>query len=166
MLELIDSPPIALTEPARPGRGRGAAISRVLVTGGSGFLGQYLIAALAGRGHLLRIFDPAAPAQLPAGAEHVRGSVLDRTAVLGALEGITCVYHLAANAHLWSADRADFDQINRIGSEIVLVAARQKKVRRFLHCSTEAVLLPPKRSGQPIDETVALGVGDMAGPYS
>jgi dihydroflavonol-4-reductase len=166
MLELIDSPSIAVAEPARPGRNRGPIKARVLVTGGSGFLGQHLTGALIGRGYLVRILDPVAPAQLPAGAEYVQGSVLDREAVLGALEGIGCVYHLAARAHLWAVDRTDFDRLNRIGSEIVLAAARQKKVRRFLHCSTEVVLLPPKPCGHTVDETIALGVDDMAGPYS
>jgi dihydroflavonol-4-reductase len=166
MLELIDSPSITLSEPAQPGRNRGPLRARVLVTGGSGFIGQHLIDALIGRGYLVRILDPIAPAQLPAGAEYVQGSVLDRETVVGALEGIGCVYHLAARAHLWAVDRADFDRLNRIGSETVLAAARQKKVRRFLHCSTEAVLLPPKPCGHAVDETIALGVDDMAGPYS
>jgi dihydroflavonol-4-reductase len=165
MLELLDSPPIAVSEPDRPERARGQVAARVLVTGGSGFIGQHLVAALAGRAHV-RIFDPAPPAQLPPGVEYVRASVLDQSAVLRALDGVTGVYHLAGMAHLWTADRADFDRVNRLGTETVLAAAKQKKVGRFVHCSTEVVLLPPQRRETLVDESVALTLAEMAGPYS
>ncbi len=48
----------------------------------------------------------------------------------------------------------------------MLAEARKKAVGRFLHCSTEVVLLPPQRRDRPIDETIALDLSDMAGPYS
>ncbi len=165
MLELIDSPPIAVS-PVPPGPRRSRSAPKVLVTGGSGFLGQYLVAALVGRSQFVRILDPATPSLLPAGVEYMRGSVLDRADVQRALDGITCVYHLAGMAHLWTADRADFDRVNCIGTEIMLAEARKKAVGRFLHCSTEVVLLPPQRRDRPIDETIALDLNDMAGPYS
>jgi dihydroflavonol-4-reductase len=166
MLELINSPSIALSEPARPGRDRAPAKSRVLITGGSGFIGRHLVACLAGHAQVVRILDPAPPAQQPPGVEYVQGSILDQSTALSALEGITCVYHLAAIAHLWAPDRADFDRVNQTGTEIMLAAARQQKVRRFVHCSTEAVLLPAQRSERPIDETIVLSLAEMAGPYS
>ena len=164
MLELIDSPPIAVA--ASPGPRRSSGTARALVTGGSGFLGQHLVAALARRSQAVRIFDLTTPAVLPSGVEYVRGSVLDHATALQALDGITCVYHLAGMAHLWTADHADFDRINNIGTEVMLGAARKMGVGRFLHCSTEVVLLPPQRRDRPIDETVTLGLADMAGPYS
>ncbi len=88
MLELIDSPPIAVS-PVPPGARRSRSAPKVLVTGGSGFLGQYLVAALVGRSQFVRILDQAAPSLLPAGVEYMRGSVLDRTAVQRALDGIS-----------------------------------------------------------------------------
>jgi dihydroflavonol-4-reductase len=166
MLELLDSPPIAMSEQAAPGRKRGPIKGRVLVTGGNGFIGQHLVAALAGRVEALRVLDPSVPAHMLPGVEHVRGSVLDHATALRALDGVTCVYHLAALANLWTADRADFDRVNHRGTETMLAAAREKEVARFVHCSTEVVLLPPPRRDGACDEASVLGLADMAGPYS
>jgi dihydroflavonol-4-reductase len=139
---------------------------RVLVTGGSGFLGHHLVALLAGQGHLVRVFDVVPPSVLLEGVEYVRGSVVDRTAVMQALDGITCVYHLAGIAHMWTADMRDFDIVNRIGSEVVLAVARKFPGLRIVHCSSETVLFPRRNIPVVIDETVAVDLADMAGPYS
>jgi dihydroflavonol-4-reductase len=91
---------------------------------------------------------------------------LDRASLLHALEGIDCIYHLAGIAHLWTPRREDFDRVNRVGTETLLSAAAEKRVKRIVHCSTEAILLPPKRSSAYIDETACLKLADMAGPYT
>jgi dihydroflavonol-4-reductase len=139
---------------------------RVLVTGGSGFIGSHLVAASLARGHYVRIFDQAAPKELGEGAEFVEGSITVRTRLLQALDGIDRIYHLAGIAHLWNRHGDEFDRINRMGTEVLLSAAAEKKIQRIVHCSTEAVLLPPKRSTAQISESAELKLGDMAGPYS
>lgn len=166
MLELLDSPPIAMSESVGPARKGGPLKGRVLVTGGNGFIGQHLVAALAGRVEAVRVLDPSVPANVLPGIEHVQGSVLDHATVLRALDGITRVYHLAALANLWTADRADFDRVNNGGTEIMLAAAREKEVARFVHCSTEVVLMPRARCDGACDEASVLTLADMAGPYS
>jgi dihydroflavonol-4-reductase len=139
---------------------------RVLVTGGSGFIGSHLVAASLARGHYVRIFDQIGPHPLRQGAEFVEGSITVRANLLRALEGIDRIYHLAGIAHLWDRHHGEFDRVNRIGTEILLSAAAEKKVERIVHCSTEAVLLPPKRSTAQINESAERKLGDMAGPYS
>ena len=137
-----------------------------MVTGGSGFIGRHLVSALAARGDFVRVLDTAPAADLPAGTEHVSGSILDQASVTRALDGIDCVYHLAGIAHLWAADMRDFDTVNRAGTENMLRAAKAQKVRRFLHCSSDTVLLPPGRHSGEIDETISLSLADMPGPYT
>jgi dihydroflavonol-4-reductase len=141
-------------------------MTRVLVTGGSGFIGRHLVSALAARGDFVRVLDLAPAGDLPPGTEYVCGSILDQASVLRALEGIDCVYHLAGIAHLWAADRGDFDTINRAGTENILRAARAQKLRRFLHCSSDTVLLPPGQHSGEINETISLSLADMPGPYT
>lgn len=80
--------------------------SRVLVTGGAGFIGSYLVDALIEKGHWVRVFDSLAPQvhgprrevpeYLNPAAELVVGDVLDRGALLEALNGISVVFHYAA----------------------------------------------------------------------
>src|SRR5215475_4969987 len=165
MLDLGDRSSGISTRSVRPAVPRGGT-QLALVTGGSGFLGQYVVSALAARGHNVRIFDQAPPDRMPVRAEFVQGSVLDRARVMRALDDITHVYHLAAIPHLWTADRRDFDRINVEATRTMLAAAKERRVVRFVHCSTEAILLPPRGGGAAIDENVALDLADMPGPYT
>jgi dihydroflavonol-4-reductase len=71
-------------------------VSRILVTGGTGFLGGALVPLLAGAGHTLRLIGrSAAPEAERLGAEMVRAPLQDREAVKRALDGVEVVYHLA-----------------------------------------------------------------------
>ena len=163
---------LELTHPKRSsghaqyGADRRPGLSRALVTGGSGFIGQYLVSALLARGHFVRVLDPSPPADPWAEVDHVAGSILDPAVVLRALAGIDCVYHLAGIPHLWTARRGDFDLVNRQGTEMMLSAAVAQRITRFVHCSSEATLFGPRNGRDMIDETVSLDLHDMAGPYS
>ncbi|MHA7065687.1 NAD-dependent epimerase/dehydratase family protein [Azospirillum argentinense] len=137
-----------------------------LVTGGCGFIGGHLVAALAARGERVRILDLQDPPDgLPPGVEVQRGSILDAAAVARALEGVERVHHLAAVATLWDRDPTVFDRVNRQGTRVVLdAAARTPGLQRFIHCSTEAVMIghpPPRR----LDERADPGLEALAGPY-
>jgi dihydroflavonol-4-reductase len=135
-----------------------------LVTGGSGFIGSHLVAALAERGERVRILDIAEPVDPPAGVEFRRGSILDAGAVASALTGMDRLYHLAALPQLWCRDNALFDRVNAEGTEIVLAAAERAGLSRIVHCSTEAVLIGRHRI-ERVDEAAAPGLDAMAGPY-
>jgi dihydroflavonol-4-reductase len=112
----------------------------VLVTGGSGFIGQHLVAALVARGARVRVLDIRCPTHMVADVHYVEGSVLDQAVVRKAIDGVEQVYHLAGLPGMWMPDRQDFHRVNCQGTETVLAAARAGKVQRFLHCSTESIL--------------------------
>lgn len=112
----------------------------VLVTGGSGFIGQHLVAALVARGARVRVLDVRCPTHMVADVHYIEGSVLDSAAVRAAVDGVEQVYHLAGLPGMWMPDRQDFHRVNCQGTETVLAAARAGKVQRFLHCSTESIL--------------------------
>jgi dihydroflavonol-4-reductase len=138
----------------------------VLVTGGSGFIGRYLVEALAARGDSVRVLDLSPPEAGANGVEYMHGSVSDRSACEAAVEGVDVVYHLAGIAHLWRRDKEDFDRINRRGTETMLEAAATARVGRFIHCSTESILLPRRRHHRAIDESAPPALEDMPGPYT
>ncbi|MGJ4943370.1 NAD-dependent epimerase/dehydratase family protein [Bradyrhizobium sp. HKCCYLS1011] len=113
---------------------------KVLVTGGSGFIGHHLVSALAARGMDVRVLDIRCPTHMIADVHYVEGSVLDATVVREAVNDVDQVYHLAGLPGMWMPDRDDFYRVNCVGTETVLAAARKANVRRFLHCSTESIL--------------------------
>ena len=114
----------------------------VLVTGGSGFIGQHLVEALHDRGHRVRILDVRPPSAPGPDVEFAQGSVLDGAAVERALAGIDQVYHLAGLPGMWVPNKQHFHDVNCRGTEVVLAAAQKRGVSRFLHCSTESILFP------------------------
>ncbi len=139
----------------------------VLVTGGCGFIGRHLVAALRTRGEHVRVLDLAEPDDLPADVEFQRGSILDAQCLRAALEQVEQVYHLAGIAKLWTRDKSDFARVNARGTDMVMQAAAERRVRRAVHCSTEAILLP-KRTGQGalVDEGAQPDPSDMPGLYT
>lgn len=138
-----------------------------LVTGGSGFIGRHLVACLKAQGDSVRVLDVAAPPGRANDVTFVEGSVSDAAAVSGAMQGVARVYHLAGIAHFWHRDKATFDRVNRGGTEVVLKAAADAGVARVVHCSTEAILLPPYRGRAALlDESVVPVPADMPGPYT
>jgi dihydroflavonol-4-reductase len=112
----------------------------VLVTGGSGFIGQYLVSALVARGDRVRVLDVRCPTHMAADVQYIEGSVLDAAAVREAAAGVDHIYHLAGLPGMWMPDREDFHRVNCMGTATVLAAARNCNVQRFLHCSTESIL--------------------------
>lgn len=78
--------------------------SRVLVTGGAGFIGSHVVELLVEQGESVRVFDSlvkqvhagAGPRYVSGEAEFVRGDVRDRDALARALRGVDRVVHLAA----------------------------------------------------------------------
>src|SRR6478736_1060569 len=140
-------------------------MTRILVTGGSGFIGKHLVSALLARGREVRILDLQPPSPALPQIQYVRGSVLDRDLVHRAMNGVDEVYHLAGLPGMWLPRKADFHTVNCGGTEIVIETARERGIKRFLHCSTESILF---RASPSIDSLAddAFLPDDMPGPYT
>ena len=124
-------------------------MSRVLITGGAGFVGSHIADALLARGDEVRILDvlhPAAhaarPDYLDPAAELVRGDVRDSATVAAALEGIEHVCHEAAMVGLGTdvGDIADYVAHNDLGTAVLLrELARARFAGRFVLASSMVV---------------------------
>jgi nucleoside-diphosphate-sugar epimerase len=140
-------------------------VKRAFVTGGSGFVGRTLIAALHARGievMALARSEASAIAVRAAGGEPVRGDLDDVAAMTEGAAGCDVVFHAAAYVKTYGP-LAEFMRANVTGTENVLAAARGAGVSRFVHVGTEAVLA----DGKPIvraDETRPYPASP-AGPY-
>ncbi|WP_458095329.1 NAD-dependent epimerase/dehydratase family protein [Roseomonas sp. WA12] len=114
-----------------------------LVTGGCGFIGSHLTAALIGRGDRVRVLDDLSTGSrdnLVPGAELVVGDVADAETVRQAMEGVDGCFHLAAIA---SVERGVQDwlgthRVNLTGMIAVLEAARPRRVP-VVYASSAAV---------------------------
>src|ERR1700692_4915055 len=95
---------------------------KMLVTGGTGFLGRRLAAFLLERDHHVRIMGrnmvPVA-SLLELGATPVVADLRDKKAVISACSGVDIVFHAGALSAPWGK-RADFFEINVGGTEAVL----------------------------------------------
>ena len=125
---------------------------RVLVTGGTGYLGSAIVRALERRGHEPVVFARrATAARLPGRA--IDGDVADLNAVLAAARGCDAMCHTAALVTLWRPDASEFDRVNIGGVEHAIEATRQAGLRRLVY--TSSFLARP-----PADQSAPLAAND------
>lgn len=120
----------------------------VLVTGGSGYFGSILVDRVRAAGDRPRVLDLNPPEDAD-GVEVVVGDVRDRDLVVEACDGVDVVLHNVAQVPL-ARDRELFWSVNALGTANVLLAARERGVRKVVHTSTSAIYGIPERN--PVDE--------------
>ena len=110
---------------------------KVLVTGGSGFIGSHLVDKLRENGIEVRIYDMVLPT-FRKDIEYYQGSLLDLDSLGMAMMGIDAIYHLAAIADVKDVFENPHysESINVRGTINVLEAARRSKVERIIYAST------------------------------
>ena len=109
---------------------------KVLVAGGTGFIGSYLCRALAADDHAVTALARS-PEGTPEGVTGVRGDVTDYDSVESAVEGHDAVVNLVALSPLFEPDGGNrmHDRIHRGGTENLVRAAEAGGVERFVQLS-------------------------------
>lgn len=123
-------------------------MTRVLVTGGSGYLGETVVKKLRERGDDVRVFDLVDNEDRPEGVEFVQGDIRDASAVAKALAGTRVVHHNVAQVPL-AKDREKFWSVNVEGTKILCDAALRAGVEKVVLVSSSAVYGVPPRN--PVD---------------
>jgi len=127
---------------------------KVLVTGGTGFLGANLVHQLVARGDQVRVLKrPKTPLTLLEGlpVEFAEGDVTDFDSVVAAARGVEGIYHVAGLVSYWPPKRAWQYRVNVDGARHVIEAAARNRVRRVVHTSSIAAI-GFRTDGQPADE--------------
>lgn len=111
---------------------------KVLVTGGSGFIGSHVVDRLRAHGHDARILDLVPSPYHGPEVELVLGDLCEPEVTRRALDGCDTVVHLAALADV---DRVAEEpsrtvRVNAHGTQVLLEAARERGVGRFVYAST------------------------------
>jgi 3beta-hydroxy-Delta5-steroid dehydrogenase / steroid Delta-isomerase len=135
-------------------------LGRVLVTGGSGFVGANLVTTLLDRGYSVRSFDRARSPLTPHPKLHVlQGDITDKAVCVQAVEGIDTVFHTAAIIDLMGGASVSDEYrqrsfaINVGGTQNLVDAGQAAGVQRFVYTSSNSVVM----GGQNIvggDETL------------
>jgi nucleoside-diphosphate-sugar epimerase len=140
---------------------------RVCVTGGTGFLGSYLVRDLLARGTNVRVLarpSPRADRLAATGVEIAKGDLRDPDSIARAVRGADIVYHLAAK--VGAAPYKDYFDINVGGTERVLKACAEGGVGQFVYASSLAVY-GPVAEGTSIDESTSFDdKPQLRDPYS
>ena len=128
--------------------------SLILITGGAGFIGQYLARALQAAGYAVRVVDNFSPQihaegalapGLPTGVDIIRADVRDRAAMSRALVGVETVVHLAAETgtgqSMYEIDR--YFSVNVQGTAVLLDLLQNdpcgKSVKKIVVASSRAI---------------------------
>lgn len=130
---------------------------RVLVTGGTGKIGNAVARALTDRGDdvvaLVRHTERAREL-LPEGVELAHGDVTDRESLARACAGIEAAVNPMGIFEQWTGDDDVFNRVNAAGARDLVAAAREAGARRVVHTSTFDVFDAP-RGGTVSEELVA-----------
>ncbi len=122
----------------------GSYIMKVLVTGGGGFLGLYIVEQLLQEGHEVRVFCRGHYQSLDVmGVRCLRGDLRDASAVKEACCGIEAVFHTAAVPGVWGS-RETFHGTNTQGTLNVIAACRAQQVVRLIYTSSPSVVFDGK----------------------
>ncbi len=131
-------------------------MNNVLVTGGTGFIGSSLAAALLEEGSHVRILrrgDSDLRALGSLKVQHALGDVRDKDSLRRAMKGCDTVFHTAAMVSHWKRERAAMFDVNVHGTRNVVDTCLELGVQRLIHTSsTAAIGFPENRS--LADETI------------
>jgi UDP-glucose 4-epimerase len=128
---------------------------RVLVTGGAGYIGSTATAILLENGYEVTVLDDCSTghAELVApGAKFVKGSLLEKSDVAQALDGVDAVLHFGAKSLVGESVLKPeiYWNTNVSGTRILLELMREKSIKKIVFSSTAATYGEPKRT--PITE--------------
>ena len=111
---------------------------KVLVVGGSGFLGSHVADELTEKGYEVTIFDQKKSIWINDNQKFIESDLLDREHVIKCLEGFNFVIHFAGIADIGESKEKPLETIetNIIGTANLLEGCRKNKIERFIFASS------------------------------
>ena len=139
------------------------------VTGATGFVGSHVARELAAQGADLRLLvRPTSNTRNIDGlkADRVTGDLRDLESLKQGMAGCDYVFHVAADYRLWAPDSQEMYRSNVGGTQNILMAARDAKVKRVIYTSSVATMgFTAHSATQPVTEADPVSLSDMIGHY-
>jgi len=108
----------------------------ILVTGGTGYIGQHLVPLLVARGHRVRVLArEQSLGRVPAGATAVVGDALDGNSVSAALRPGETVVHLVGTPHPTPTKADQFEKIDLVSIRATVGAAKRAEISHLIYVS-------------------------------
>jgi len=122
---------------------------RILVTGGTGFVGFNLVKRLVEIGHDVTVLHrPQANIEylelLP--VKLIKGDITYRASLTGIMEGIDVVFHVAGFISWWSGHIRNLQRVNIEGTQNIVAEAVRSEVKKFIYTSSVAAIGYPDKS--------------------
>ena len=128
-------------------------VSKILITGSTGFVGIPLVQKLHELGHQLKLLvresSDITPFEGLKNIEYITGDVRDIKSLYGAVDGVDLIYHLAAYTRMWARDKSVFEDTNIKGATNIAKIALEKEIRLIYISSFIALGATPI---EPVDE--------------
>ena len=128
-------------------------IKNVLVTGGGGFLGKAIVKKLVAKNLAVTSFSRHFYPELEnMGVCQIQGDLVDKVAVVKALEKMDVVYHVAAKFGIWGPLK-DFIPVNVTGTQNVINACLENNVKQLIYTSSPSVIFD-EEDMENVDESI------------
>ena len=131
-------------------------MAKILITGGTGFIGTPLVKKLNSLGHTLKLLirenSNTTPFKNLNNIEYLIGDVQDIDSLYKTVKDIDLIYHLAGYVKVWAKDKALYSNINILGAENIAKIALENNVPLMYMSSFGALGPNPVDSTEPTNE--------------
>ena len=142
-------------------------MSKVLITGATGFIGNHVTRLCLEQGDEVRVMVMPGEDRSPLAGmevEFVEGNLLDPDSLAKAVRGVNRLYHLAALFAVWTKDPDLHYKINVNGTRHLMRAAKTAGVEKIVYTSSIAAIGTDGR-GTPSTEETPFNSWHFASPY-
>jgi 2-alkyl-3-oxoalkanoate reductase len=110
---------------------------KILVTGGSGFIGKPLVRSLDAKGYKVTVFAREDDIDRPDNVQLITGDITNKTSLRRAFSSVDAVYHLAASQ---DEEYKDMPETNILGTERIVELCKEYQVKQLIFMSFAGVL--------------------------